>query len=68
MSLNNLTPAKGSVKKEKELPEGKEVDMAELQLVVIKEPNLDQVTKQKSDLKVVKCLYSVVYPNLDLKI
>jgi hypothetical protein len=68
MSLNNLTPAKGSVKKERRIARGQGSDMEEPQLVVIKEPNQDLDIKQKSVSKEVKCLCKDVFLNSDLKI
>ena len=66
MNLSNLKPAEGSTKTRKRIGRGPGWEV--LLLEVIKELNQDLDTLRKSVLKVVRCLFNVVYLSLALKI
>ena len=68
MNLSNLKPAKGSVKIKNALHVVRVLVMVVLLREVIKVKSLVQVILKKSGLKVVKCLYNVVFLSLDLRI
>ncbi len=69
MSLHNLKPAQGSVKRQgKRVGRGEGSGKATTLVEVIKGLNLVQDILVKSDLKVVKCHYKDVCLNLDLTI
>jgi len=64
MDLSNLKPAKGSVKKDKRLEGDRDPVRAEQLHVVIRDKNPDPDTQRELDLKVDKCHFSAVYPNM----
>ena len=68
MNLSNLKPAEGSTKTRKELDVVRVLAWEVLLLEVIKELNQDLDTLRKSVLKVVRCLFNVVFLSLALKI
>ena len=68
MNLSNLKPAEGSTKTRKELDVVRVLAWEVLLPEVIKELNQDLDTLRKSVLKVVRCLFNVVFLNLALKI
>ena len=68
MSLHNLKPAEGSVKKGKRIARGEGSGKVVPLQEVTKELNLDLVTPKKLVLKVVKCHFKEEFQNLDLKI
>ena len=68
MNLSNLKPAEGSTKTRKRIGRGPGSGLGVLLLEVIKELNQDLDTLRKSVLKVVRCLFNVVFLSLALKI
>lgn len=68
MNLSNLKPAEDLLKQERELDVVRVLAWEVLLLEVIKELNQDLDTLRKSVLKVVRCLFNVVYLSLALKI
>ena len=68
MNLSNLKPAEGSTKQEKESDAVRVLVWEVLLPEVIKELNQDLDTLRKSVLKVVRCLFNVVFLSLALKI
>ena len=68
MNLSNLKPAEGSLKQEKESDAVRVLVWEVLLPEVIKELNQDLDTLRKSVLKVVRCLFNVVFLSLALKI
>ena len=66
MNLSNLKPAEGSTKTRKRIGRGPGSGLGGQE--VIKELNQDLDTLRKSVLKVVRCLFNVVFLSLALKI
>ena len=67
MNLSNLKPAEGSTKTRKRIGRGPGSGLEVLLLEVLKELNQDLDTLRKSVLKVVRCLFNVVFLNSVLR-
>lgn len=67
MNLSNLKPAEGSTKTRKELDAVQVLAWEVLLPEVIRELNQDLVILRRSVLKVVRCLFNVVFLNSVLR-
>jgi ribosomal protein L15 len=67
MNLNNLTPAKGSVNREKRIARGQGSGHGGTSTRGHKGAKSPLDTLRRSDSKEVRCLYSVVYLSSDLR-
>ena len=68
MNLSNLKPAEGSTQTRKRIGRGPGSGLGVLLQEVTRVQSQDLVIRRKSVLKVVRCLFNVVFLNSDLRI